>query len=144
MLDQRKTILVIEDDPFVRRATCELLADASHDVIDAENATTAQGLFARNSARINAVICDAVLPDASGLELCRVLQREEPELCIILTSGYPVSGTLDRGSRCSFLEKPYSGYTLLATVKSIVTNKLDVPDALLPGAIADHVQNLRG
>lgn len=144
MLDQRKTILVIEDDLFVRRATCELLAGAGHHVIEAENATIARKIFARNFPRINAVVCDAVLPDASGLELCRVLQREEPKLCIILTSGYPVSGTMDRGSRCSFLEKPYSGDTLLATVKSIVTNKLDVPDALLPGAIADHVQNLPG
>ena len=145
VLDQRKNILVIEDDPFVRRATCELLTNAGHHSIEAENATIVHCLFGRNSLRIDAVVCDAVLPDAGGIELCKMLQREDPELSVILTSGYLISASvLEPDSRCYFLEKPYSGESLLAMVELLFANKLANASTLLPRAIADHAQNLPG
>ena len=145
VLDQHKTILVIEDDHFVRRATCELLTNAGHHAIEAEHATIACGLFARDSLRVDAVVCDTVLPDASGIELCKMFQREDPELSVILTSGYPISAdALERDSRCYFLEKPYSGESLLAMVALVLAKKRENRSTLLPRAIPDHAQNLPG
>ena len=142
--EQNTTILVIEDDPFVRRATCELLTNAGYHATEAANATIACRLFSRDSLRIDAVVCDTVLPDASGIELCKMLEREKPEMCVILTSGYPISSdVLEHDSRCNFLEKPYSGVSLLAMVE-LAAKKLESPSTLLPRAIPSHAQNLPG
>jgi len=46
-LEQPKTILLIEDDPFVGRATCELLTNAGHHSIEAENVTGVLGVDVR-------------------------------------------------------------------------------------------------
>jgi DNA-binding NtrC family response regulator len=144
-LDPSRTILVVEDDSLVRRATCELLAHAGHHALETTNATMARAVFARNAIRIDAVICDAILPDANGVELCRSFQREQAQLAVILTSGYPTSpARLERGSNAHFLEKPYSGDSLLATLDKLFAKNLHPGDTLLPGSIAQDVQNLPG
>ena len=95
--EESRIVLVVEDHSLVRRATCEFLAHSGHHALEALNAAMARALFAQNAARIDAVVCDAVLPDASGIELCRFFQRGRAQLPIILTSGYPnSSASLER------------------------------------------------
>jgi len=142
--EESRTILVVEDNSLVRRATCELLAHSGHHALEAPNAAMARALFARNAARIDAVVCDAVLPDASGIELRRSFQRGRAQLPIILTSGYPNSSALlERDSSTHFLEKPYSGDSLLTTLEKFFANKLQI-GTLLPRPVADDLQNLSG
>lgn len=143
-LEESRTILVVEDNVLVRRATCELLSHLGHDAMEATNAATARALFARNVMRIDAVVCDAVLPDASGIELCGFFQRDRAHLPIILTSGYPNSpASLQKDSGIHFLEKPYSGDSLTTVLEKLFANQLEI-GALLPRPIAENLQNLPG
>jgi DNA-binding NtrC family response regulator len=143
-LEERRTVLVVEDNALVRRATCELLSHLGHQVLEATNAATARALFARNATRIDAVVCDAVLPDASGVELCSFFQRGRAQLPIILTSGYPNSpATQQKNSNTHFLGKPYSGDSLVAILEKLFVDQLQI-GALLPRAIAEDLQDLPG
>ena len=138
-LDSEKTILIVEDDDFVRRATCELLSNSGHHVLEARNAATARALVAFDSQRIDLLVCDALLPDGSGIELCRRFQVEEPELRVILTSGYPLASFSDG----FFLNKPYSGNSLLEAIQLIFARNVGM-QSLLRGPIPNRLQNLPG
>jgi two-component system, cell cycle sensor histidine kinase and response regulator CckA len=65
-VDQRRetgaTILVIEDERFVRDVTCEILRDAGYRVLQADCAEAARKVFQRYGKRIQMLLCDAVLP----------------------------------------------------------------------------------
>jgi CheY-like chemotaxis protein len=85
-----RTVLVVEDDRFVRDAACEVLRESGFGVIAAESAASAQGCFFFDAERVDAVLCDEMLPDGSGVELCRRLVAEDPAVRVILASGYPL------------------------------------------------------
>ena len=143
-LQESRTILVVEDNVLVRRATCELLSHLGHDAMEATNAATARALFSRHATRIDAVICDAVLPDASGLELCSFFQRGRAQLPIILTSGYPHSpASLQKNASTHFLGKPYSADSLVVILEKLFANQLHI-GTLLPRPVAEDLQNLPG
>ena len=143
-LQESRTILVVEDNVLVRRATCELLSHLGHDAMEATNAATARALFSQHGTRIDAVICDAVLPDANGIELCSFFQRGRAQLPIILTSGYPNSpAALQKNSIRHFLEKPYSGDSLAVILEKLFADQLQI-GTLLTRPVAQDLQNLPG
>jgi CheY-like chemotaxis protein len=119
-----RTVLVVEDDRFVREAACEVLRESGCDVLAAASAAAAQACFFVDPERVDAVFCDAMLPDGSGLELCRRLVVENTSLCVILASGYPLqtfTPKVEEGPY--FLSKPYSGELLKRTLRHVFSNE---------------------
>jgi CheY-like chemotaxis protein len=83
----KHTILLVEDDAAVRRYLEIILRRAGYEVVSAANGLEA--IKAALSAKIDAVVTDALMPHLSGHELCRYL-RARPELSrlpILLLSG---------------------------------------------------------
>jgi DNA-binding NtrC family response regulator len=118
--ETRATILVIEDARFVRDVTCEILRAAGYRVLQAECALTARRVWQRHRKRIQLLLCDAVLPDSSGILLAETLRRMSAGLKVVLVSGYPsgtVQGCLDRNAGNEFLAKPYGAGALVSTVQ---------------------------
>lgn len=64
-----KTVLVVEDEAFVRESTCEILQSAGYRVLQAGNAAEARKVFCDARAPIDLMLCDAVLPDENGMRL---------------------------------------------------------------------------
>src|ERR1700757_3564456 len=92
------TILVIEDERFVRDATCQILRDAGYRGVQADCAAAARALFGHRSKRIQLLLCDAVLPDSNGNLLSQTLRERSRGLKVILSSGYPraaLTGNID-------------------------------------------------
>jgi len=115
------TILVVEDEQFVREVTCEILRHAGYRVVQAECAATATKMFLRQRKRIRLLLCDAVLPDSSGALLSQTLRRLSPELNVIVVSGYPSGGRPEAGdteSANDFLAKPYGAASLVSRVQA--------------------------
>ncbi|HEV7906287.1 MAG TPA: response regulator [Pyrinomonadaceae bacterium] len=86
-LTRKHTVLLVEDDAAVRRYLEVILRRAGYEVIPAANGLEA--IKAALSAKIDAVVTDALMPHLSGHELCRYL-RARPELSrlpILLLSG---------------------------------------------------------
>ena len=86
-----------------------------------------------------------MLPDGSGVELCRRLVAEEPALRVILASGYPSQHfTYTFEEAFHFLSKPYSGELLMAALRFVFTNGPQTDERLRPHTIAENLQNVSG
>ena len=77
------TILLVEDDKFVREATCQALCSAGFRVLTSNNAGEAVQMFRTFSSPCDVLITDIVLPDRRGGELAKQLLILSPALKII-------------------------------------------------------------
>src|SRR5579863_118564 len=113
----RRSILLIEDESFVREVTREILISAGYRVLAARNALEAIQIYERRHSEIDLVITDVVLPGESGRSLAVRLHRHNPELKVLFMSGYrdqiEFKGELEEG----FIGKPFSSNMLLDRVR---------------------------
>jgi CheY-like chemotaxis protein len=106
---QGETVLVVEDDDRVRRATFARLMDLGYRVLEASDGTAAMGVLSQHP-EIEILFSDLVMPgEISGLHLARRVRDLYPNVHIILTSGY--SAELLNGEAeelgLQVLRKPY-------------------------------------
>lgn len=80
-------ILLVDDQPELRRLFQRTLTKAGHQVAVAENGRQAIALVAKNS--FDVVISDVRMPDMGGVELLQALHAEDPDLPVLLVSGSP-------------------------------------------------------
>jgi DNA-binding NtrC family response regulator len=78
-------LLLIDDDPQLRRTLAIVLADAGHAVSTAENGR--DGLRALRDGAFDLVITDIIMPEMEGMETIRELRHRMPDLKIIAISG---------------------------------------------------------
>ncbi len=106
-LPQRHSVLLLDDDPSVRRDLGELFRLAGFAV---RSFATARELLAyRRPAGPACLVLDVMLPDGNGLDLQRHLARTDPELPVVLISGHMDDALRERalGSGAfAFLAKP--------------------------------------
>ncbi len=121
-LPRRSIILLVEDEPFVREATCGILQHAGFEVLLAEDARKAIKVYEGSHRRIDLVMTDMVLPGGTGKQLGQDLRQRSPEVVVLVTSGYfnPEYETESPGSRTYFLAKPYSMRTLVSKIEKIL------------------------
>ena len=119
---RRRTILLVEDEPFVREATCSILESAGFEVLPAEDARDAMKVYEECPRGIDLVMTDMVLPGRSGRQLGQDLRQHSPQVVLLLTSGYgnPEFETEAPDSRTYFLSKPYSRRTLVEKIEKIL------------------------
>lgn len=117
----RRTILLVEDEPFVREATASMLTRAGFEVVCAEDAASARAIYEEYDGHFDLLMTDMVLPGCSGKQLGRDLRLCSPELAVLVTSGYSNLEETEEGagSRNYFLAKPYSRRSLLEKVEMI-------------------------
>ncbi len=115
------TVLVVDDEPAVRRAAELQLAAAGYRVLTA--ATGEAGLALARSARPDLILLDVVLPGLSGLDLARKLRRR-PETrqipFVYLTAKTQAAERLDgfRVGAAAYVTKPFSPRLLIDVVAS--------------------------
>jgi DNA-binding NtrC family response regulator len=114
---------LVEDEPFVREATCGILQHAGFEVLPAADAQEATKIFEARPSGIDLVMTDMVLPGATGQQLGQDLRMRSPALVILVTSGYgnPEFDTETPGSSTYFLAKPYCRKTLLEKIDQILS-----------------------
>jgi len=116
-------VLVVEDDPMVRRIAVRILRDQGYVVHEAADAAEARRRFEDLGGRIDLLVTDIVMPGASGGELAAELRRRRPSLRVLYTSGYAEDsvvhhGVLDAG--VEFLAKPYLPDDLTRRVREVL------------------------
>jgi CheY-like chemotaxis protein len=121
-LPVRRTILLVEDEPFLREVTRELLENAGFCVLTAENAIEARQIYETHEPSIDIVMADMILPGSTGRQLGQELRRRCPQLSVLITSGYSDAEfeIEDSASQTYFLAKPYSRAELLGKLAFIL------------------------
>jgi DNA-binding NtrC family response regulator len=117
------TILLVEDEPFVREATSRILQTAGFEVFLAADALEAMHVYDQLGRRADLLMTDVVLPGRSGRQLGQDVRNLSPGIAILLTSGYGEAG-LDAESldaHTYYLAKPYTKGSLVEKIEQILT-----------------------
>ena len=121
-----ETILLVEDDPSVRRSTARMLTSRGFEVFQAADASEAFAHLDRNANRkIHLLITDVVLPRIGGRALADELTRRHPGIRVLFMSGYSDDIVLhhrltERNVR--LLQKPFTSDTLVEKVRDALAS----------------------
>ena len=120
-------ILLVEDDPSIREYMKSQLCENGYQVHAARSVQEAIAASTKGHAggydAVELLFTDGVLPDKDGTELIDILFKRNPELKIILTSGYTYgsSGMTDlRGRIFRFIDKPYTLRDALRVIREML------------------------
>jgi response regulator RpfG family c-di-GMP phosphodiesterase len=85
-LEARGRILMVDDDPSVRKFMVEALGETGHTVLSAENGAQALELF--RSQPFDLVVTDLMMPGMSGVDLLQVIKRESPATEVMVVTAH--------------------------------------------------------
>ncbi|MFC1563545.1 PAS domain S-box protein [candidate division KSB1 bacterium] len=104
------TILVVDDEKNVRAMAKRILNEMGYKVYLAENGLEAVKIFREKKNEIDLVLLDMIMPEMAGKETNRELRKIDPDVRIILSSGYAQNGKameiLNEGV-LDFIQKPF-------------------------------------
>jgi CheY-like chemotaxis protein len=117
-----ETILLVEDEGFVRKVTAEVLGSAGYKLVIAGNGAEALDAYRRLSAPVDLLLADVVMPGMNGRDLAAEFETLCPRARVLLMSGY--AGQL---AWCevspygkTYLAKPFSVSMLLRKVREVL------------------------
>jgi CheY-like chemotaxis protein len=112
-------ILYVEDNALVREVTSELLAQDRREIVACANAEQALKEFHANS--FDVVITDVSLPVMSGIDFARSILRVNPQMPIIIASGYSLDFGLENwGANVRAIIKPFAPPEIEAIISDLV------------------------
>jgi two-component system cell cycle sensor histidine kinase/response regulator CckA len=115
-----QTILLVEDEAFVREVTREVLQSAGYRVLTAKNSLEAVHIFNQNGGEVRLLLTDVILPGQTGRDLAEQLLEDNPRLKVLLVTGYPEQIAEQNLSDAGLLAKPFSTGMLLQRVRHIL------------------------
>lgn len=124
-----ETVLVVEDQPELRKLTADVLKTNGYRVIEASNGEEALDAASQYQGAIHLLLTDVVMPVMEGRELAERLKLLRPEIRVLYMSGYSENSIAHGGvieSGLAYIPKPFTLDALTATVRAA----LDAP--LLP------------
>ncbi len=115
----RKKILLAEDDDSMRRLLEVILGKAGYEVLTAEDGLEAFEITLETE--IDALVADAVMPNMSGYDLCRVIKNERDVPVIILSGLNQENAEPDNCPADAFLTKsPQIKEDLISTLEDLL------------------------
>lgn len=117
-----ETVLVVEDEPSVRRLAVLGLRSNGYVVLEAANAAEALRIAATEHG-IDVVVSDVIMPGMRGPELAESLHKLRPKAKMLLTSGHadaPEAFRDARGRMIPFLPKPFTPDRLAHKVRAVL------------------------
>lgn len=115
----KPSVLIVEDEPSVRKVIAEMLADTDFQPIEAESASDALKRLRSGGIQISVLVTDVMMPgQLNGLDLAQMARNTWPWIKIIVTTAFPeaVAGNLPSGVR--FLPKPWNLEEMLGQIRS--------------------------
>lgn len=119
-LEGSETLLVIDDEQLVRRSTAEVFSSLGYRVLEAENGLQGLELFRREAGQIGLVLLDLSMPGLSGREVLKQLRAEDPQIKVIVFTGYAI-GPEELEGVAQVVGKPFSLRQLATIVRQTLT-----------------------
>jgi len=123
--DGPRTILLVEDEPSLRKLTHRTLKDMGYSVLEANDAAQAIDVARSTDAPIDLLLTDVIMPGMSGGDLAKKLSPENPHMRVLFMSGYTDGAIEVRGSLppgMSVLRKPFTRDVLVRTVEAALAH----------------------
>jgi PAS domain S-box-containing protein len=114
-----RTVLVVDDEAFVRDVTCRMLEDIGYRTLDAPDGHAAIAVACDPANSIDAVILDLTMPGMGGRSVLAALRDSRPDLPVILCSGYDRDPAA-ADDAAGFLRKPFHFDALEALLQRVV------------------------
>ncbi|BCU76475.1 response regulator transcription factor [Luteolibacter sp. LG18] len=136
------TILVVEDDPAVRRGVVDVLEYAGYRTLEAADGHAGMDLALRANYRL--ALLDLVMPGPSGFEILEALRKKRPGQAVIILSARGEENDRVRGLTTGaddYVVKPFSMKELLARVDAVLRRTCEraapASESAIPGGTAD-------
>jgi CheY-like chemotaxis protein len=147
-----KTILLVEDEAFVRKATADALESAGYQLLVAGSGHEALNAYRACPHPIDLLLTDVVMPGMSGRQVAAEFEGLCPYIRVLLMSGQAeqlIRSELTQADR-KCLRKPFSVHTLLGRVRELLdrnelveTHEASTGTALaVTGGLQDLTRNL--
>jgi len=123
-------ILLVEDEPEVRRLAVRVLSAAGYEVMAAATIRDGLDLFGREKGAFDLLFSDVVLPDGNGVDLVERVLEQKPKMAILLSSGYVddrVRWKTIENRGFLFLSKPHSPSVLLRAIRAALDSSSPSP-----------------
>ncbi len=123
-----ETILVLEDEPALRKLVQALLGQQGYTILEAATSEQALRHCEGHEGTIHLLVTDVVMPGMSGRQLAERAVQCRPDMKVLYMSGYTADaiahhGVLDAG--VAFLQKPFSSESLLQKVREVLNAHSD-------------------
>ncbi len=126
MVGDSETILLVDDEAVVREMGKSILESFGYKVLLANDGFEAMQVYEKMMDKIELVILDLLMPKRSGKEILKELLITNPNLKIIISSGYSQIGViqnlLEIGAR-GFIPKPYHINEMLSLIRKVLEGK---------------------
>ena len=118
-----ETLLLVDDEEYIRELGVELFSDVGYKVLTATDGESGLELYQEKQARIDLVILDLVIPGMGGKKCYEEILKINPKAKILIVSGYSANGpgkeALEAGAK-GFVGKPFDIAHMLETVRDIL------------------------
>ena len=124
--EDKKLVLVADDEPAVRSAARRALERAGISVLLAADGVEALRVFRENEASITAVVLDLTMPGMSGREVLRAIRELSPKKPVLVSTGYAEEEGLAAAAgdpHAAVLGKPWSARELIVAVERLESGK---------------------
>ena len=113
------TILIVDDEEVMRITAKAILEDLGYKVITAENGREALEIYKETTENIDLVVIDMIMPVMNGKDCFLVLQEHDPQVRVVLSSGFTREEDLEAMKTkglLGFIRKPYRSGRLSQTI----------------------------
>ena len=122
-----ETILLVEDDPSLRRVTAQSLRQLGYRLLEAANGHHGLTLWQEHAGMIDLLFTDMVMPEGmTGADLAEKLRENRSTLKVIIASGYSTEIFSDNKARIqgvTYLQKPYQLQNLSKTIRDCLDGR---------------------
>jgi PAS domain S-box-containing protein len=121
-----ETVLLVEDDPEVRKLARGILEQYGYRLIEAASGPEALAAEAGHEGRIDLLLTDVVLPEMSGREVAEALAVRRAGLKVLYLSGYTDRVAMERGALtpgARFLQKPFGPEALARKIREVLDDQ---------------------
>ncbi|MCJ7776551.1 MAG: response regulator [Desulfobulbaceae bacterium] len=126
VLKGTETVLFVDDEGMIIDVGREILKTLGYQVLLARGGKEAIEVYKANKDRIDMVILDMIMPDMGGGETYDLLKEINPQIKVLLSSGYSIEGQaqeiMERGCN-GFIQKPFDVKQLSAKMRKILKKK---------------------
>ncbi|WP_206484509.1 PAS domain S-box protein [Thalassotalea sp. G2M2-11] len=120
---QNASVLVVDDEPSLVELSYTVLSNAGYQVYTADSGE--QALIVLEQHKVDALLCDVIMPNMGGVELAKIVEKQYPDTAILFISGYyeQNSPSVNQFITDKVIKKPYETSELIQRITQCIMEK---------------------